>query len=307
MTRVWPQRESGIALIAVLWVLVLLTVVASSLTFTQRAEIDLSRGLLQTAQARQLARGALHFALYMLQLCDADQSWRSDGEPHSLRFGDRDLQVVVYEEQGLIDLNRANPRLLGSALAATGADPEVLDALADAIADWVDADDVRHLHGAEREEYLDAGYSYGPLNVPFRDLSELRLVYGMSSDLYNALRSVLTVDSRRSQVNLMASPPQVRELIGDEMVAQFAGPAVPLGVQPMLPTRGAIDFGGGIRGSLLGGLRVHVEVPIPQGGRYVTEATVVLDNQARNGYRIVKWHEAGMNLTRSTNESGTAG
>ena len=62
MTRVWPQRESGIALIAVLWVLVLLTVVASSLTFTQRAEIDLSRGLLQTAQARQLARGGLHFA-----------------------------------------------------------------------------------------------------------------------------------------------------------------------------------------------------------------------------------------------------
>ena len=94
MTRVWPQRESGIALIAVLWVLVLLTVVASSLTFTQRAEIDLSRGLLQTAQARQLARGGLHFALYMLQLRDADQSWRSDGEPHSLRFGDRDLPVI---------------------------------------------------------------------------------------------------------------------------------------------------------------------------------------------------------------------
>ena len=121
---------------------------------------------------------------------------------------------------------------------------------------------------------------------------------------------VVSFDGSREDLERTKLYPEyksTREKAPDEMVAQFAGPAVPLGVQPMLPIRGAGGFVGGIRDSLLGGLRVHVEVPIPQGGRYVTEATVVLDNQARNGYRIVKWHEAGMNLTRSTNESGTAG
>jgi general secretion pathway protein K len=304
MSRI-QRQQSGIALIVVLWALALLTALAASVTFTQRTEVQLNRSLLAQVEARQLARAGVHFAVYMLQLTDQGQAWEVDGESRPFRFGDHVIWVAVFEEQGLIDVNRAGPDLLAKAFAAVGLEVATADALLDIIEDWKDEDDVHRLHGAETPEYRTAGYTYGPVNGPFRDLSELRLVYGMNADLFLRLRDLLTVDSGRSAVKLTASPPAVRQLLSDDLTATVDS-ARPVG-RARLPGRGKGGFTGGIRERGRGGLRVQVEIPLAQGGRYVTAATVVLDNRAASGFRIVKWHEVGVGPSQYITDSGSSG
>jgi hypothetical protein len=127
----------------------------------------------------------------------------------------------------------------------------------------------------------------------------------MNADLFVRLRDLLTVDSGRSAVKLTASPPAVRQLLSDDLTATVDS-ARPVG-RARLPGRGKGGFTGGIRERGRGGLRVQVEIPLAQGGRYVTAATVVLDNRAASGFRIVKWHEVGVGPSQYITDSGSSG
>ena len=67
-----------------------------------------------------------------------------------------------------------------------GLELEDAQEIADALTDWVDADDDVALNGAEKDDYEKAGRINQPFNRPFYDLSEVRLVRGM--DLVEAVR-----------------------------------------------------------------------------------------------------------------------
>ena len=56
--------------------------------------------------------------------------------------------------------------------------------MVDALLDWVDEDDLRRLNGAEADDYLAAGLNYVPSDAPFRTLSEMLLVLGMSESFF---------------------------------------------------------------------------------------------------------------------------
>ena len=57
-----PQR--GLALVAVLWVLMLLSLVAASFMRTTRTEINLTRNLIESAKAEALADAGVYRAIY---------------------------------------------------------------------------------------------------------------------------------------------------------------------------------------------------------------------------------------------------
>jgi hypothetical protein len=121
------------------------------------------------------------------------------------------------------------------------------------------------------------------------------------------LRDLLTVDSGRSAVKLTASPPAVRQLLSDDLTTTVDS-ARPAGRARLpLQGKGKRGFVGGIAVRGRGGLRVQVEIPLSQGGRYVTAATVVLDNRAASGFRIVKWHEVGVGPSQYITDSGSSG
>ncbi len=286
-------NQSGVALILVLWTLLLLTTIAASLTFVQRTEIDLSRGLMSQVTGRQLAQAGLNYAVYMLQLQDSDRAWETDGVPRLFQFGEHAIEVTVFQEQGLIDLNKAGPQLLAEAFAQAGLDEKQVPILLDRVMDWMDEDDAHRLYGAEWPEYQAAGYLYGPTNGPFRDLAELRLVHGVTHELYQRLLGVLTVDSGRADVNLNAAPVPVLALLEARNTPGLT-PDVRVAPLRPLPIRGVAGFVGGIADKSLSGFRIQVSVLRPDTAPYVTEATVVLDNRAPRGYRIVKWHWGGM-------------
>ena len=61
-----PEGRGGIALVAVLWVLVLLSVVAAGFLYETRTETKLARNLVENAKARALADAGVHRAVLAL-------------------------------------------------------------------------------------------------------------------------------------------------------------------------------------------------------------------------------------------------
>ena len=194
--------QSGIALVLVLWMLALLSVIAGSLVFSSRTEVLMAGNLASLAQAEALADAGVYKAIHELARPQTDlQRWKGDGLTHLWNFQGAELRVTILDESAKVDLNAAPTVLLKGLFRALGVAESDADALADAVADWRDADDLRSLHGAEKADYAAAGRDYGPANAPFETIEELRQVLGMSDDLFRKLEPLVTVYSRQPGIN----------------------------------------------------------------------------------------------------------
>jgi general secretion pathway protein K len=194
------RRQRGIALILVLWVLALLTVMAVGLTAAQRTETALSDNHIAGARFRTAADAAIAFTVLVFAMPPPDATdpdvtaWLPNGAPMPWRFGGLDLVVRVFNETSRIDLNEAQPEVLSALLAVLGVEEDAAVALAAAIADWRDADDLKLLNGAEDSDYSDAGLSIGAKDEPFMAVEELLQVLGMTPEIYRRLAPEVSVD-----------------------------------------------------------------------------------------------------------------
>jgi type II secretory pathway component PulK len=94
------------------------------------------------------------------------------------------FEVRLTTEGARFNLNaillQDDKALLREIFSLWGLELEDAQAIADALGDWVDADDDVALNGAEKEDYEKAGRVNQPFNRPFYDISEARLVRGMN-------------------------------------------------------------------------------------------------------------------------------
>jgi general secretion pathway protein K len=196
-------------LVAVLWIVALLSVIAISLVASRRSDGQLTHNLTALAKAESLADGGVNRAIAMLLDPRPDAHWRVDGMCYAFALANTEVTVSVEDEQGKIDLNTAPDELLTGLFAATGLSREESATLVDRIGDWRDPDDLHRLHGAELEDYRSAGYGYGPRNGPFESVDELRLVIGVTNALFERLAPSLTVFSQAASVNPYTAPRDV--------------------------------------------------------------------------------------------------
>ena len=119
------------------------------------------------------------------------------------------MRLTVQDEAGKIDLNMVQPDLLLRLLTSAGVDLMAAQTLADRILDWRDPGIGERLNGAKASEYRAAGYAYGPRNGPFESVEELKLVMGMTPDLFDAIAPALTVYSQTPWVDPTFAPPEV--------------------------------------------------------------------------------------------------
>jgi type II secretory pathway component PulK len=98
--------------------------------------------------------------------------------------------VRIISEGARFNINsivlREDKPLLREILTKWGLDLDSASAIADAMADWTDADDNSALNGAEKEWYEKQGRINQPFNRPFYNLDEVRLVRGM--EMVEAIR-----------------------------------------------------------------------------------------------------------------------
>ena len=216
--RPCPGTSRGIALVLVLWVLTLLTVMAVGMTAAQRTETALTDNLIADARFRTMADAAITYTVYNFTTppagegltqggrqdqanTDRPQPWLPNGSPRSWGFNGNPLSIAVYNEQSLINLNQAPPQVLAALLAALGVEAEPAAAIADAISDWRDEDDLKLTNGAEDGDYESAGRALGAKDAPFVTVEELQQVLGVSRAIYRLLAPEVTVDAAASQVD----------------------------------------------------------------------------------------------------------
>ncbi len=201
MSAYQQRPANGFALIVVLWILVLLSLMAGSLARTVQRESGLVGNARDRAQALALADAGVHYAMLMLLLPDPMQRWRGDGAVYEIPFAGARIRMRVYDEAGKININAVQEELLRTVLNRSGLEEERAIQLADAILDWRDGDELKRLHGAEKKDYQDAGRSAFPTNKNFRALDEVRLVLGMTADIFRRLEPLLTAFSGVNGVN----------------------------------------------------------------------------------------------------------
>jgi general secretion pathway protein K len=183
----------GIALISVLWIAGLLAVMAASFLSASRTEARLARNLLENAKAEALADAGVHRAALGLLELDPQRVWKPDGRVYRFALGEGDVQVLIRDEDGKIDLNEAPIELLAGLFGALDLDPETAQTMAERIGDFRDPDSDPEPFGAEDPAYLAAGLAEDAADRPFMSEAELIRVLGMTQELYERVRRHITV------------------------------------------------------------------------------------------------------------------
>ncbi len=218
-----PRRSHGLALVAVLWVVTLLTVMAGSFSLTIRREAGIAYNIVQATQARLSAEAGLRYTQLQLVHPDTRLRWHARAEPYRLTLAPAELEITVRDSAALIDLNQAPAELLTGLLrTAGGLDMQHSEVLSAHLLLWRGTQAASPL--ADARDYAAAGLDYAPRKAPFVSVAELQLVHGMSPELYRRLAPWLTVDSSRTHISPFSAPPEVlRALPGlsDNDIARY--------------------------------------------------------------------------------------
>lgn len=199
------KSPHGFALIAVLWLLILLSLIAMQISSVTRSEAQLARNMTVGSQVQHAAESGVRWAIWSLTL-PQEERWLADGSVQKMEFDRTDIAVSLQDENGKIDINMITPAHLAKLFEVAEVDEEIATPLVDAILDWRDEDDLKRLNGAEDEDYLDAGYEYGAKDGIFESVEELQKVLGMEPWIYNAISPALTVYSLKNGINPLVAP-----------------------------------------------------------------------------------------------------
>ncbi len=291
------QSQSGLALIAVLWLTVLLTVIASGFAFSMRGEVLAARNAYSLAQARAAADGAVARMLFEVQRPrNLPDVWLADGSLHAWQDGDVAITASAVDESAKIDLNAATEPLLKGLLQNVGGlEPEAAQHLFEAIADWRDPDDLRRPNGAEAADYRAAGLKYGPANGQFAVVGELQRVLGMTPALFARIAESLTVHSRQPGINpatasrdvLLAIPGVSAEVVDAYIAQRQEALANKLAVPPF-------PAAGGLATRAAPVWRIRGQATTPDGVTFVREAVMRLTPDAKRPTLALLWQEGAL-------------
>ena len=292
------NRQNGIALVLVLWVLLLLTIITGSFALMARMDRLEANALLFGTQARLSAEAAINLAVLALRDPDELSRMRSDGRVYQQEIEGVLLEVSAIDERGKVDINAADELTLANLFIGNGMEPGEAELLAAAVLDWRDEDELERVNGAEEDAYFAAGLGIGPANRQFMMTEELLQVIGMQYELYRKIEPGITTFSRAAQPDpafapveaLMAMP----DITYDEAVnfvqqrnsqqaGESLGTELPNGLVVMEQGRG-VTYSINARATMPNGVWEQLQTTIRLGG-----------NQNGNPYRVLRWREGFQN------------
>ena len=280
------DRQNGIALVVVLWMLTLLTVIAGSLAYSARTTATIARNFGDAAQARRLAEAGFNKALLALTQRDPALRWPVDGTEHLWATPTGTARISIRDEAGFINVNRAGPELLDGLFRVAGVEEARRVALVDAILDWRDPDSVRREAGAEDQDYAAAGRAGGAKDGLFDTATELQQVFGMSAELFEQIEPFVTVHGRHSNISDAAAPREVLLALPGADAAS---------VERILDARQAGQTGQGPRRAAATAeiVRIQVQAEAPSGARQGLRVVAHIRIGPNPGYSILSWQEGG--------------
>lgn len=283
------------ALIAVLWIVSLLALMAAGVGSSGRVSGKLAFNAAENAKARALAEAGFNRAVYHLLARDPFSGSLVDGAADlSFATSEGVAAVLVRDEDGKIDLNAAPIELLTGLLTSVGvASEEIANTMAARIVDFRDVDSDPLPYGAEDSAYEAAGLSRGAIDRPFRHVDELRSVLGMTEQLFARLQRHVTIYAdaegfdffRASLPVLSGLPGMTPETIDairsaspeDDVFSILPGDAVAPYEDYALATRELV-------------YTIRILAQTREGGRFLLETIIALDGgRGTSPYTTYEW------------------
>jgi general secretion pathway protein K len=193
-------------LILVIWVLALLALLGAEIAADTHSAVLVSRSRLDLAQLQASADAGVTLAVMGLLDPVAAARWQADGRVYDRRYAGQALAITIGDEGGKIDINNAPKELIAGLLNEFGVGGDAQELIIQAILD-------RRAQFATAAPIAptNTGRIFGQAHVvnlarlAFADVSELRLLPGMTRSLYARLAPELTVYSQNPTINPMTA------------------------------------------------------------------------------------------------------
>lgn len=325
---IWPVRQTapssqrGFIIIAVLWILVALSALATIFS-VYLANSARALGVTDIdVQTEALTSAGLELTAYQLLLAD-EKSRPAQG---SFRFKlDNAEAVVTYaSEAARVDLNHASKELLDGLFEVLGVEPKAAGDLAERIVGWRTESKSKAASNTpsgtaptKRDDegalYLAAGLNYAPRGAPFAHVNELSLVLGATPAIVERVLPFVTVFSKSADVDvLLARPEVVAALPGmtPEVLNDFLKqrPSLPRDQKAIAAALGAAKDSATLPDSKV--FRVTTTLRFSNGRRASSEAVISLgsteakDDKPRQPYSVLSWQDLAESVVRPFRQAG---
>jgi len=235
MIRAAKGDDRGVILIALLWILVALSVIALSFSRESFVEVAVARNARDMGDAYYVARAGIAAAAYrLIEKRYATPPVRGvelpgPADPIELGelqgdFGGGSFKVEIQDESGKISLNVVNEDYLRALVELVGIVKPDSDVIVDSVMDWRDVDTAHRLNGAEDAYYQALPRPYKAKNGRMESVEELLLVRGVTRDYFYGhrekgadgspvgrygLSQYLTTYYNSNRINVNSAPLQV--------------------------------------------------------------------------------------------------
>ena len=177
------RNKKALVLVGVLWIVAVLTVIATSVGQNSRLDMKVSTVRTEELRCKWACRAGIEKAIGVLNedLRESDnltELWSDNDED----FNDVSLErcwfsVKVIDESSKLNINTVTKEQLLEL-------PYMEEYIADAIIDWRDGDDTPNAEGVEGGYYENLPVGYKIRNGPFKTIRELLLVKGVTEELF---------------------------------------------------------------------------------------------------------------------------
>ncbi len=201
------KRNSGFALVTVIWGLSIITLLILSFVTTSSLRLKTAFNIAGAAQAGAFADAAINMAILSLM---SEQNQHAadvvhDGKPFFCSMEGVAVALSIEDESGKIDLNAASPQILNALFSGLGLGTSAASSLANAIVDFRSPPADGAVDDAGDSSY--GGRPFRAKHAPFATTLELDQVAGVDPTLFSTIKRVVTVYSSRPGVNARAAPP----------------------------------------------------------------------------------------------------
>lgn len=200
------RTERGWALVSVLWALTILALMAAATEALTVTSYRIEQRAILEARTQAALDAAIVRAVLGISDLRPSMRWRVDGAHRQFAFEGVSIDISVQDEFGHIDLNAASVALIVQLFTAAGVAPDEASVLADRISAWRSSTGLDTLKGGTDDDYRAAGLSYLPRHGPFQAVDELKLVLGMTPQLFAKIRPALTVYSKHAMFDPSIAP-----------------------------------------------------------------------------------------------------
>lgn len=177
------RRDKGLVLIAVLWTVMILTVMVAVLGRKSRLDMKVAAATMDGVRMKWACRAGIEKAVAVLNEDETENdtildTWSDNEEDfNDVVLENCTFSVRVVDEASKLNINYATKeQLMGL--------PDMVEDIADAIIDWRDSDDTPSGLGVEGGYYEALDFGYMARNGPFRTIRELLLVKDVTDQLF---------------------------------------------------------------------------------------------------------------------------